>query len=266
MTQALPRTNFNSSRLLRFLADLSIVDAAEPQQAFAERLGQWLDIADAITLSASLGASPASPSAAQSGGQSGASAAMAEELARIRTASVDSITKSFSSDVSEARIKLPSPKSGAAIEVDAGNAGNELAADYEPYRRFYFAHQREMELSIRPLRANVRETLAQVSPALKQLAALDAALDKIVGVRERQLLSTVPVLLEKRFEQLLRAHRQTLAEAQCADSADLWMQPGGWLAGFCRELQGVLLAELDVRLQPAEGLIEAFSNEAKKQK
>jgi hypothetical protein len=36
------------------------------------------------------------------------------------------------------------------------------------------------------------------------------------------------------------------------------------LANFCRELQGVLLAELDLRLQPAVGLIEALSNEVSK--
>jgi hypothetical protein len=48
------------------------------------------------------------------------------------------------------------------------------------------------------------------------------------------------------------------------DDPALWMQPGGWLANFCRELQGVLLAELDLRLQPTVGLIEALSNEVGK--
>lgn len=260
MTQALSRTNFNSSRLIRFLADLSIADATESKQAFAERLGQWLDIADAITLSASLSAGPAGRSAAQFAGQSVASDSVAEEFARIRTTLVSSITKSCSPDVGETRLKLPTPKPGVAIEF------NELAAAYEPYHRFHLAHQREMDLSIRPLRASVQEALSRASPALRQLAALDAALDKILGVRERQLLSTVPLLLERRFEQLFKAHQQTLADAQDADNPDLWMQPGGWLAGFCKELQGVLLAELDVRLQPIVGLIEAISNEANKQK
>jgi len=260
MTQALPRTNLNSSRLIRLLADLSIADAAESKQAFAERLAQWLDIADAISLSASLSASPASRSEARFGGLSAATSAVETEFARIRMTLVNSITKSCSPDGGETRLKLPTPKPGAAIAV------TELAAAYEPYHRFHVAHQRDMDLGIRPLRASAREALSRASPALRQLAALDAALDKMLGDRERQLLSTVPLLLEKRFEQLLKAHQQTLVDARHADNPDLWMHPGGWLAGFCKELQGVLLAELDVRLQPIVGLIEAFSNEANKHK
>jgi hypothetical protein len=36
------------------------------------------------------------------------------------------------------------------------------------------------------------------------------------------------------------------------------------LDAFGKELQEVLLAELEVRMQPVVGLIEAFSNEVKK--
>jgi len=39
------------------------------------------------------------------------------------------------------------------------------------------------------------------------------------------------------------------------------MNEGAWLARFCHELEAVLLAELDVRLQPTVGLIEALQNE-----
>lgn len=251
MKRALPRTNFNSSKLIRFLTDLSIVDAAESKQAFAERLGEWLDFADAITLHAAHNASVSNSSAAHSGKPSVANDSVEEEFARTRTALVHSITTSCSPDAGEARIKLPTPKPGADIEI---------AAAYEPYHRFYLAHQGEMELSMRSLRSNVRQALSMASATLAQLAALDAALDKILGVRERQLLSTVPLLLEKRFEQLRHTHRQQLADAQQTDDPALWMQPGEWLARFCRELQGVLLAELDLRLQPTVGLIEAFSN------
>ncbi len=259
MTQSLPRTNFNRSRLLRFLADLSIVDAAESKQVFAERLGQWLDFSDAITLHAAHNANSTSSSTAPSGvqsvaGVSGVSGvAVEEEFARVRTALVNSITTSCSSSIGETRIKLPTPKPGAAIAI---------AIAFDPYRRFYLAHQGDMELSVRPLRSRVRQALSRASATLKQLAALDEALDKILSVRERQLLSTVPLLLERRFEQLLKAHQQPLVDTRQADAPALWMQPGGWLADFCKELQGVLLAELDLRLQPTVGLIEALRNEA----
>ena len=248
MTRALPRANLNSSRLIRFLADLSIVDTAESKQSFAERLGQWIDFADAITLQGAHNTSVASPSAAQSG----ALVALEEEFTRIRTTLVSSITQSCSSTVGETRIKLPAPKPGVGIEI---------ATTFGPYHRFYLAHQGEMESSIRPLRTNVRQVLSKASATLKQLAALDASLDKILSARERQLLSTVPLLLERRFEQLLKAHQQALFETPQADDPAMWMEPGAWLAGFCNELQGALLAELDLRLQPIAGLINAFSNE-----
>jgi hypothetical protein len=38
------------------------------------------------------------------------------------------------------------------------------------------------------------------------------------------------------------------------------MQAGGWLTRFCNDMQMLLLAEMDLRLQPTMGLIEAFDN------
>jgi hypothetical protein len=247
---------FHDSSLIRILADLCLVEAAESKPVFAERLAQWLDLSDAITLHAAHNASAASSPAVQSGVPSVAGIAVEEEYARVKTDLVDSITKSCSPNMGEARIRWPTPKPGMGIEVTA----------YEPYRRFYVAHQGAMELRVRPLRTRVRQALSRASTALKQLAALDEALDKILCVRERQLLSTVPLLLEKRFEQLLKAHPQPPVGTPQADARALRRQPGEGLADFCKELQGVLLAELELRLQPTAGLIEALRNEANKQK
>lgn len=248
----MPRTNFNSSRLIRVLADLSVVDATEPGHAFAERLGRWLDFTDAIALFAVHNASSVGSPDTPSGEQSVVSVAVGEEFARIRAALVSSIRQSCSPKVGQTRIKLPTPTLGVPIEI---------AAAYEPYRRFYLAHQRDIDLSVRPLRANVRQALSTASSALKKLADLDAALDQILGDRESKLLAKLPLLLERRFEQRLKTHRQMLVDTQQADNPALWMQAEGWLEGFCTELQTVLLAELDLRLQPTVGLIEAFSNE-----
>jgi hypothetical protein len=260
MTRALPRTNFNSSRLIRFLADLDSVDAAEPGDAFAERLGLWLEVTDAISLSAALNAGgtrlPAAPEA-PADGAAAARMAIGEEFARKREALVNSIARSCSPEAGEGRIKLPVPKAGVDIEA---------AAAYEPYRRFYVAHQRDMEANIRPLREKARQALAQAAPALRKLAALDAVLDKVLSAREGQLLLTVPLLFEKRFTQLLAAHRQRLAASGQEDKPETWLQAGGWLADLGKELQALLLAELDLRLQPAAALIEALSNEVSRHK
>ena len=245
MTRSSPGTNFNSSRLVRFLAELSIVDAAESKQAFAERLGQWLDFADAIALHAA----HASAAAQRSGAESSTLPALANEFAAARAAWASSIAASCSPQAAKW------PTLAAAADLDP-------AAAYAPYRRFYSAQQGEMDVAIRPWRNKARRALAQAGSKLGQLASLDGALDKILGARERQLLATVPALLERRFALLASAHRQRLAETGQADDPGLWMQPGGWLADFGKELAMVLLAELDLRLQPTVGLIEALSNEA----
>ncbi len=254
MTRSPTRTLFPSSRLIRILSDLAILDAAEPGAAFAEKLGLWVDYSDAIALSAALNASTASPAGARPVAPSAAGVAVSDELARLRAGLVNSITQSDSTKASRSLVEWPSPDFELPVKV---------ATAFEPYRRYYAACQREMDSDIRPLRVSVREALARTSPALRQLAALDAALDKVLCERESKLLSTVPLLLKKRFEHLFKVHQQTLLDTQQADNPDTWMKQGAWLARFCHELQTVLLAELDVRLQPTVGLIEALHNEKK---
>lgn len=247
MTQHLPPTGFHSSRFIRLLADFAIdssTDALDTKhsklskQSFAERLGQWLDLTNAIMLSGALSPRVGSAPAALSRTDGEFEA----QLAQTRSTLTESITANGVLQPGKARIKLPAPTA---------------AADFAPYRRYYTAHQRDMEASIGPLRASVRVALARHSPALRQLAELDAVLDKVLNERERNLLAAVPQLIEKRFEQLRTAHRQAQAEAQQADDPAQWMLPGGWLARFCHDMQGVLLAELEVRLQPVAGMIEA---------
>ena len=252
----LPRTSLHSSQLIRCLASLDIVDAADPGNAFAERLGTWIHFADAITLSAVHSDSAASlpkkqagvPSQAAPGAQSAAHAAASAEFARIQALLVNAIKKSCSPNPGKSHIKLPAPEFEQPLN---------LSTAYVPYRRFYEAHQRDMELSIQPLRFNVRDAVAKASPRLRKLVELDAVMEKILRERERQLLSKVPLLLKKRFEQLFREHQQKTAEAAQADHPAAWMQAGGWLARFCDDMQMVLLAEAELRLQPVMGLIEA---------
>lgn len=112
------------------------------------------------------------------------------------------------------------------VDVDAG---------YGPCRRLHLEHQRRMESRIGALRVQVREALAGASPRLRQLARLDATMQQAFGEREQRLLATLPTLLEQRFEHRPDAFVQ------------LWRQ--------------VLLAELETRLLPVVGMIEAFSRE-----
>ncbi|WP_334189357.1 DUF3348 domain-containing protein [Noviherbaspirillum sp.] len=252
MTRAVPRTSFHSSKLIRRLADLGLVDAVEPGTAFAEKLGEWVHFADAITLSAVHGGSPASLRTKSPRAYTAARDAIDLECGRIQTFLVNSITRSFSPASGRTHIQLPALHPELPMNFTSA---------YAPYRRFYEAHQRDMDTSIRPLRTNTREALAKASPALGKLAELDAALETILRDRESRLLMKVPSLLRRRFEELFKEHQQRLADAQQADNPTDWMRAGGWLTRFCNDMQTLLLAEVEFRLQPTLGLIEAFKQD-----
>ena len=253
MTRALTRTNFHSSRLIRTLAELAVLDTADPTPAFAEKLGQWIDFADAIRLTGVHKANTARAPHAQPALPSMAGDALGAAFARMRIGMENTITKNSAPSTARVRSELALPKLEAPLDD---------VKLYAPFRRYHQAHQRDMESTVRTVRAKVRDGLVNASPQLQQLAALDAAFDAILCEREARLLSTIPALLEKRFNQLRKAHQQTLpATPLTDDNPDAWMKPGAWLAGFCSELQAVLLAELDLRLQPAIGLLEAFNFE-----
>lgn len=251
MAQGLPLTRFNSSTLVRVLADLVDADAPESKQSFAERLGQWLDFADALSLFSTLNADEAGALASPPAAPPYANDGPRQAFARVHAGLADSITTDGVRKAARARVELPTPATQASVES---------AADFAPYHRYYLAHQRDMNARIGPLRATVRTVLSEHAPDLKQLAALDAVLDQALAARERNVLATVPVLLGRRFTYLFAAHQAARVDVQTTDDPQQWMRPGGWLAVFCAEMQAVLLAELELRLQPTAGLIAALDH------
>lgn len=180
--------------------------------------------------------------------QTAVRAAFGVEFDRVQSSLVNSIVKSCAPGASKTHSGFPALE--PELPLDIGKA-------YVPYRRFYESHQRDMEMSVQPLRVNVRQALAKMSPKLRKLAELDAALEKMLRERESKLLAKVPVLLKKRFELLFKEHQKKLLASQQADKPAAWMQAGGWLAQFCKDMQMLLLAEVELRLQPTMGLIEA---------
>jgi len=122
-------------------------------------------------------------------------------------------------------------------------AAGDAPADAAPYRRACQARQRAMGTAIAALRARLRAALAATSPALARLAALDATLEAALGEHERHLLGGVVAQIEQRFQRCRQAGAP------------------GWLAQFHRDMQAALLAELDLRLQPVQGLLDALVQE-----
>lgn len=221
------RTGFNDSALIRTLARLADTDVRASKDAFADRMGQWLAWTDAIALSGALNSTPAAPHANAAATPADTEAA---ECARVREALAKSITRDVSAVAGRPR--------GAAPAI----AAQLPPPDFAPYRWRYQARQQAMEAAIAPLRERLCATLATRSPALARLAAVDAVMAPMLDAQAQRLLAGLPTLLEKHFDRLRDA---------AADN-------DRWLTGFHQDMQSLLLAELDFRFQPVEGLLAAL--------
>lgn len=252
---------FNSSRLVRFLTELvgteaaagsAVAAAAASKQSFAERLGLWLDWPDAISLAAALNKASAASGLNDPGAAATATDAVFKDYSRVCADLTKAIVMDGLLTTGQTVLKRPITVSGAALAT---------VLEFSAYRRSYLGHQRLMAAAIGPLRGRVRAALPGLSPALGRLAALDAVLDDALQARERQLLSKLPWVLEKHFERLREAHRASAEQGQRLLLQATPAQPAAWLADYCKDMQGLLLAELALRLQPIEAMMEAMGYE-----
>jgi hypothetical protein len=220
------RTGLNDSAIVGLLSSLALLDGPAARPSFVPGIGRWLGWADAIPLSTALH-SP--PHGAAASARRDASAPQCErEFERVRAALVQSIE----ADVSAGRWQV-------AAKADK--------LDFRTCRQRYVALQQMMQAAIEPLRAQLRAAVARRSPAMHRLASLDAALDKVLAARELDLLALMPTLLESHFERLRHAANEP-------SSAD-------WQAVFRKDMQRLLRAELELRLQPVLGLIGALRSQ-----
>ena len=229
------RIPLTGSAFVRALASLNDDLAPAAPDAFAQRLAQWFDWTYAFSLSAALGETNVHADVPAFGGQ-GALSADEREFARVRAALAKAIADAPNGASETRRVHRPLPGATAPAETPI---------DFATYRQRYTACQLAMETQIVPLRRRLRSSLADRSAALAKLAELDIVMEQVVGAQERALLATVASRLEPRFDQLRAAQD------------DAPVQPGPWLERFRQEMRGLLLAELDLRLQPVEGLLEA---------
>ena len=224
--QVTRRIGFTGSALTRLLARLGDAEPRDAGSGFADRLGEWLGWTDAISLSSALNGSPA----AASPGLRAATATLEGECAGLRGALANAI----------------------ATDSAFTARGKDAPTDFPSYRRRYLARQQTMETAIEPLRERLRAIVAARSPAMARLAAVDAVMAQVLGVQEHNLLAGIPSRLEKHFARLRRA------EPAPDEEPEGEARPGPWLDLFRNDMRDLLLAELDFRFQPVEGLLEAL--------
>ena len=245
------RTALSGPTLIRLLARLTDADVAESRKPLSERLIEWFGWTDAIALSTALSGNGQT----RSGARAQASApvgspgqAEADECARVRTSLGEAIAADSAFAQARRRTGMHAPPAVCDASADM---------DYAFFRQRYQSMQQSMETAIGALRGRLRAALATRSPEANRLAVLDAVMERVLSVREHNLLATVPGLLAGHFVRL-RESEQQLIEAARAAGPVATVTPGAWLSAFRDDMRCVLLAELDVRLQPVEGLLAAL--------
>lgn len=242
MLQVPRRTGFSGPALIRLLARLTEADAPEPGQSLSSQLSQWLGWTHAIALSSALSSPLSGDPAAGTSTPRATGGDEAGECARVRAALTAAIANENAS---------PTGRRGPG-RAPARPAPVETAIDYAVYRQRYQFLQQTMETEIASLRARLRTLLAARKPGMTRLAMVDAVMERVLGAREQALLGAVPAMLETHFTRLRQAEEAALADQPAA------VTPGAWLGVFRGDMQSVLLAELDIRFQPVEGLLVAL--------
>jgi len=249
---AVPQFALHGLRLVRALSELATTNVEFSHRHFSARLGLLIDFGESMrlsTLHSQLGRMVLEPTSISS-------VTIKDDFLRVRLALVESVVGSFVPG-SGTRIKLPTLNTGTPIDKLTG---------FEPYHRFYAAHQREFESRIRALQCDVRDAVRGLSAEMMQLAALDEEIRDALSVHIRKQLAVIPQLLGKRFDFLLQEIQQGSAATGTTyglehqtdeDILNAWTAPSGWLGRFSNEMQGLLLAELELRLLPVLGLVEA---------
>jgi hypothetical protein len=133
----------------------------------------------------------------------------------------------------------------AGVKTGPGVSSGEEVRDEEAllagWQRFYALHQSDMEQKLNRFRGRLRQAMSLTNDELAKLAALDKLMQQSMADQTRKRLALLPGQLKKRFTSICSANEQSAQQLQQMHN----------------DMQALLLAELDVRMQPILGLLEA---------
>lgn len=200
------------------------------REPVAHRLAKWLDWTDAIALASALEARGAGAGAGATPFAAAASLGAPAKPALSRKASAGAGLEPIRS---RALAGMRTIVKEALTDWARDPAGSR---DAGVLRRAVAQAQRQMEASVARGRATLRGQLQAGTAEQRELAALDSVLEQALAERQRHLLAGAPGRL---------AH-----PAYLGDNAEL--------AAVERRLTQALAAELELRLQPLQGLVQAL--------
>ena len=291
MLQAPQRTGLSGPTLIRLLTRLTDAEVQQSRQSLSDHLSQWLGWTDAIALSAALNTSP--PVIAP--GARLFSSAEERECVRVRTTLADAIASDTAATAAKriAPVSAPAKKLAAVLaedefdyssfrqrylslqhtmETSIGNLRSRLrgmvAARNGEWTRLAVVDA----IMDRALLPKERALLGAIPKLLQthfdrlckaEEAALAAA--QAEAAAEGQDLADADAPADAAAEADGNAKADGDAAAAALDAAPAnaaapvpAITAGAWLDTFRADMRAVLLAELDVRLQPVEGLLAAL--------
>lgn len=289
MLQAPQRTGLSGPTLIRLLTRLTEVDAPESRQPLSDHLSQWLGWTDAIALSAALNNRP--PAIAPGARQF--SSAEERECGRVRTTLADAIASDTAATAAKRQMPGQVSAKVAALQADDADYSNfrqrylSLQHTMETSIGNLRSRLRGMLAAKTPEMTRLAVVDAIMDRALlpRERTLLGAIPKLLQGHFDRLRLAEQAAL-----EAAAQAQAETEVPAGTADepAADAPAPaapggsatddapaaapaqaaacaapqpalsaptPGAWLETFRKDMRSVLLAELDVRLQPVEGLL-----------
>ncbi|KAF1720305.1 DUF3348 domain-containing protein [Pseudoxanthomonas wuyuanensis] len=239
MLEASQRALVRGPTFIRLLARLTDGGVPPSCPSLPERLSEWIDWTRAVALSRVLDGRPAAAGPAGPVFDGAEEAACADARATLTGAIA-------------CGDGLAAPAHSGPAGLPGAVPGVPAEADYAVFRKHYLAMQRAMLTATGRLRGRLRDMLARTSADMARLAELDAFMEQVLSPREQALLATVPNLLGEHFERLRLAAHEVRNNPQAPGDAEAWLDV------FRRDMQNVLLAELDVRFLPLEGLLAAL--------
>ncbi|OCZ72860.1 hypothetical protein A7P25_06370 [Achromobacter xylosoxidans] len=289
MLQAPQRTGLSGPTLIRLLTRLTEVDAPESRQPLSDHLSQWLGWTDAIALSAALNNRP--PAIAPGARQF--SSAEERECERVRTTLADAIASDTAATAAKRQMPGQVSAKVAALQADDADYSNfrqrylSLQHTMETSIGNLRSRLRGMLAAKTPEMTRLAVVDAIMDRALlpRERTLLGAIPKLLQGHFDRLRLAEQAAL-----EAAAQAQAETAVPAGTADEPAADVQapaapggsatddapaaapaqaaacaapqpalsaptPGAWLETFRKDMRSVLLAELDVRLQPVEGLL-----------
>lgn len=294
MLQAPQRTGLSGPTLIRLLTRLTDVDAPESRQPLSDHLSQWLGWTDAIALSAALNNRPPAiaPGARQFSSAeerecervrttladaiaSDTAATAAKRQMPGQVSAKVAALQADDADYSNFRQRYLSLQH--TMETSIGNLRSRLrgmVAARTPEMTRLAVVDAIMDRALLPRERTLLGAIPRLLQGhfdrlrLAEQAALEAAA-QAAAQAQAEVDAAAPADPEAQAEAGTRDDAQAApdsaaqADADAPASTDVGAlpsalpapTPGAWLETFRKDMRSVLLAELDVRLQPVEGLL-----------